>query len=411
MAARRTYGGGSVFYDGRRWVARIEAGWNPNGTRRRITVTGKTEAIVKAKLKAKQREIAKDGLPVAGMNSRTTVKTWSDAWWERRLKEKLSPDTINADRTGIQKWIIPTIGQRRLEDVSPADIRAVQDAQANTGLAASSIERTHFLLMKLLKDAVLEGYSVPQRSREVPGPGRNSTGRAAMPPTDALAVLKAARALPDYSRWVAAILQGLRPAEALGLTWDMIDFDTGTLTVAWQLKALPYNVPRDPSSGFRVARDYEAVQVAGTLHLVRPKSKAGWRRQPLTPWLERSLLEWRQIAPQSPMGIVWPRADGRPRDDKKDGAEWNMLVENADAWVYPDSGPRRRPFRYEARHTTATLLRAAKVDDTTITAIMGHSTILSTQAYLHTDIDRAREALTTIGNQLGLTPTPLQIEA
>jgi len=58
---------------------------------------------------------------------------------------------------------------------------------------------------------------------------------------------------------------------------------------------------------------------------------------------------------------------------------------------------------YEARHTAATLLLANGIDETTIKAILGHSTVLSTQAYLHADESRARAALEVSAKTVGLS--------
>ncbi len=67
----------------------------------------------------------------------------------------------------------------------------------------------------------------------------------------------------------------------------------------------------------------------------------------------------------------------------------------------PD-GRTRRPLLYEARHTAATLLLASGIDETTIKAILGHSSILSTQSYLHTDRTRTRAALAASARLVGL---------
>ena len=67
----------------------------------------------------------------------------------------------------------------------------------------------------------------------------------------------------------------------------------------------------------------------------------------------------------------------------------------------PD-GQTRRPLLYEARHTAATLLLASGIDETTIKAVLGHSSVLSTQAYLHTDRTRTRAALVASAEMLGL---------
>ncbi|MDR2722960.1 MAG: site-specific integrase [Cellulomonadaceae bacterium] len=387
----------------------IEAGYTASGSRRRISVTAKTEAECKRRLRDKQRKIDREGLPSSASADRVTVKAWVDVWLPQR-ERVVRPKTFATDASTLARWIVPTIGHKRLATLSPADRRAVMTAMEDGGLELSSLTRCHMLIGKMLTDAVAEGYSVPQRVREVPSPGMNAPDRDALAFDDALAILAVASKRPDASRWVAAMLQGVRPAEARGLPWDMVNFEADEITLAWQLQALPYKVKRDPSSGFRVPRGYEARQVDGALHLVRPKTRSGWRVVPMVPWMRTSLLAWREIAPESPYGLVWPQADGRPRRDGDDRAAWHAITDAAHVAVTEPNpvagGPEvigRRPDLYEARHTAATLLRAAKVDDATITAILGHATILSTKAYLHTDHTRKRRALESVAETLGLT--------
>ncbi|MPM95051.1 hypothetical protein SDC9_142202 [bioreactor metagenome] len=211
-----------------------------------------------------------------------------------------------------------------------------------------------------------------------------------------------AAARPDASRWVAALVEGLRPAEALGLTWDMIDLDAETLTLAWQLKALPYVEFRNPNSGFRVPRGFESRHLRGAYHLVRPKTRAGIRVIPLVPWLVDALRSWAGRAPASPSGLVWPRGDGTPRSAEFDRREWYEIAKQAEVTVTRPDGRARRPLLYEARHTAATLLLANGIDETTIKAVLGHSSVLSTQSYLHTDRTRTRSALAASAEMLGL---------
>src|SRR5690606_40016384 len=70
-------------------------------------------------------------------------------------------------------------------------------------------------------------------------------------------ILATATPRPDVSRWIAALLQGMRPAECRGLTWDAVDLDSGSIDVSWQMKPLPYKIPRDRASGFRVPTSEE----------------------------------------------------------------------------------------------------------------------------------------------------------
>lgn len=388
-----------------RWVGSYDAGWTKNGTRRRPRVIAATERGARQKLtEALRKQTAAEAPSVGGKPS---IKVWAERWLENRA-DTLRPKTWKTDRSQVANSIIPAIGHRRLDQLSPADIRAVHRYMETAGAAASSIQRAHVTLGKMLRDAMVEGYNVPQRVLLIEGPGVGNNDRVAIPLPDALAILRVASQRPDASRWVAALLQGMRPAECLGLTWDKVDFGSGQIDVSWQLQPLPYKVARDRSSGFRVPRGHEVRQLVDTMHLVKPKTKAGKRVIPLVPWMSAALLAWREVAPPSPHGLVWPGLDGGPQTDKDDRAVWYSICDAAQVAITeanPGEGPEvhgRLPDLYEARHTVATLLRAAGVDDATITAIMGHASILSTQAYLHTDQTRTLAALSSIAGTLGL---------
>lgn len=398
---QRGKGTGSIYLNARgQWVAAFEAGWSEHGKRRRITLKARTEVGARARLAEAQQLLAAEG-PSTSFGSRLTVKRWADLWLDERQRI-VRPGTYIADRSGVMRWIVPSIGHIQLESLVPADIRKVANAQEDAGLSLATMQRTHAVLTKLLTDAVAEGYRVPQRAREASRPISARSSRKALGVEAATKILTAALTRTNSTRWVAALLQGLRPAEALGLTWDMVDLDQETMTLAWQLKALPYVEARNPDSGFRVPRGFESRRIHGAYHLVRPKTNAGERVVPLIPWMVKALTEWKESAPRSPHGLVWPRDDGRPQTAADDRQEWYDLVDAADVTVTLDDGSQRRPLLYEARHTAATLLLANGVDETTIKSILGHSSVLSTQSYLHADQSRSRAALLASAVSMGL---------
>lgn len=396
---RRPHGTGSVYYDAARdrWVASYEAGFTATGARRRRRVTGRTKTIAQQKLVKAVRAAEAAEAPTTG--SRPTVKRWADQWLDTTSHD-LRPGTWNANRSLINNWIVPTIGHRRLADLTPGHVREVRTAILRAGLATSTAARAHAVLMWLLKDAVLEGHVVPKGAMLVVGPGVGENDRGDIPLPDALAILAAAATRPDSSRWVAAFLIGSRPAETLGLTWDRCDFERGTIDISWQLKPLPYNVPRDRTSGFRVPDDHEARHLHDAMHLVRPKTDKGKRAASME-GMAPLLLAWRTIAPESPHGLVWPRPDGRGRDDHDDRQQWRDLQDEAQVACI-DGTQGRRYDLYEARHTAATLRRALGADDETIMATLGHASILSSKAYLHSDNTRKREAQALVAEALGL---------
>lgn len=392
---RRPHGTGSVYYDPARdrWVGAYEAGWTTRGTRRRRKIYAATEKAARAKLVKALRE-TQDPTSTVG---RMTVKRWAEEWLDI-TQRRLRPATWATNRSTVGKWIIPTIGHKRLDTLTPADVRAVTRAMLDADLAPASAHRAQAILEKMLRDARSEGHTVPERVLDVEGPGASENDRDAIPTDDALALLAAAVDTPDETRWVAAFLEGMRQAECLGLTWECVDLERGLIDVSWQLKALPYNVPRDRSSGFRVPDGYVARHLVGATHLVRPKTAKGRRVIPLVPWMVDALTLWRTQAPESPHGLVWPAADGGPRRPETDRAAWYALQEAAG--VQHRSG---RPYvLHEIRHTSATLLRMGGADDQTITAILGHASILSTNAYLHTDQERVRAASALLAERLGL---------
>ncbi|GAA5143254.1 site-specific integrase [Nocardioides marinquilinus] len=393
---RRDYGTHSVYQraDGR-WYAAIDLGLTERGTRRRITVSAKTEPAVKVRLRERLREL--DEMGDTDLSTRTTVKQWADQWLPL-VERTLRPQPYIASRSAVRRWIVPTIGHKQLVKLTPRDIRAVADAQRAAGLTTSTQRRTHSVLRTLLTDAQQEGYAIPPRVLAVKAPDKAVSGRTDVPVELAIRLLGIAAELPHGSRWAAALLQGMRQGECLGLTWDQVDLERGLLVISWQLQPLPYRVARDRSSGFRVPDGYEARQLHGRLHLVRPKTKAGWRVIPLVPWMRSALLAWREIAPENPAGLVWPTAAGTPTLAKNDDEEWYALQTTAGEG-HPDG---RFYSIHEARHATATLLLEAGVDPTVITAILGHSSIVTSRGYMHVRVAPLADAMGKVADRLAL---------
>lgn len=390
----RNYGRGSVYQEANgRWVAALEAGWTTKGTRRRLRRIRRTKREALIALRDMERDLAETGAPEETTLANDSTKAWFEQWLTN-TQSSLSPSSWATNRSAVTQWIVPKIGHVKVSSLGAQHVRIVTNAVLDAGRAPSTAVRTHSVLLKGLSAALQEGHRVAPAVFHVPAPKVGETGRDAIPLDDALAILAAALDTDHAARWVAALLQALRPAEARGLTWDAIDLDAGTMDISWQLKPLPYKVRGDRDSGFRIPTGYDTVHLENAYHLVRPKTRSGRRLIPIVPWMHAALTDWqaKQTGP-NPHGLLWPADDGSPQTDKQDRREWQALLAEAEVPAYD---------LYAARHTAATLLRRAGVDDETIVAIMGHASILSTKAYLHTDTDRARQALEKVAQALQL---------
>jgi hypothetical protein len=242
------------------------------------------------------------------------------------------PKTHVTDK-GAVRYIVAAIGHRRLDQLTPADVRAVRTAVTDDGLSTSTALRYHGTLMRMLKKARDEGHDVAARVLAVRPPTKAVSDRRAIPLPDSLALLSVAAELGHGSRWVAALLQGMRQGECLGLTWEQVDLDAGSLTISWQLQALNYRDKSNRRAGFLIPDGYEVRQLEGRMHLVRPKSDAGWRVIPLVPWMVASLEAWRTAQAQNThprrseaaYNLVWPALDGSPADAVEDRDEWRTM--------------------------------------------------------------------------------------
>lgn len=60
------------------WIATVEAGWTERGTRRRRSVTAKTEAECKRRLRRLKQEVLAG--QAATPSAKLTIKRWADDW-------------------------------------------------------------------------------------------------------------------------------------------------------------------------------------------------------------------------------------------------------------------------------------------------------------------------------------------
>ena len=393
---RLAYGQGSFKWDESKqtWRGRLDLGTDGRGKRRSIEVTSKSEDYAWAKLE-EARKLVGHGKANQYAKAQMSVREWVERWLKRR-EHTVRPKTYSTEHGALTKWIIPNLGSRKLRNITGDDVREIEVWQREAGNSTTNARYIQRLFQQVLRDARADGYLVDDTALLAKIAKRAANAREALSVEQATRILQIAATQPMGSRWVAALLQGMRQGECLGLTWDCIDFEKKIIDVSWQLQELKYE---DKEAGVILIPDgYQARQLYGTYHLVRPKTARGQRLIPMVPWVEAALAQWREQAPPSRWGLVWCHPDGTPINSKQDLRAWKKL--QAEAGVEKSPG---KPFvLHEARNTCATLLLEAGVDPEIIKAILGHSSIVTSRAYMRVNQDMTRAALEKVAARLQL---------
>lgn len=391
MRRVQTLGVGSEYKqkDGR-WVYAITVGYNGQGHQIRRKVTAKT----REKLRLKRRTL----METLWTDQETTgqkTSTWLEHWLTRTVFHEVSPRVYANYRSIINRHLTPAIGGYRLGELGAEEVREALDATRDKGVSERTVQITYGVLSRALRQAVAEGLIDRNPCDAVPRP------RAVSQPRQALSVVEARRVLhtaPDHplgSLFTTLLLSGTRKAEALGLEGERIS--GGMLDVSWQLQEIPWShgdkcrcdsePPRHCTDRrHSIPPGYEARELNGAQMLVRPKTSSSTRVLPLIGHLSKAL----EGAPGR--GLVWTN-DTLPLRGRDVKRAWSELL--SDAGV-------AQVDLHSARHTTASLLLEAGVSPEVISQILGHSSVVSTQAYMHVGLGQKVAAMRDLDSLLGL---------
>lgn len=415
VTARRRPGEGSYFYVASKGLHtyRLDLGVDPRtGKRAYKEVASKDQARALAKFNELRDQRRTFGTVTRNV---PTVEKYLNRWVSEL---KLKPTTLRSYSGMIRLYLVPILGKKKLDALTPRDIKHLHRTMDAQGCSVHNVLGAHRVLSAALSDAVSDELVMRNVAAVVDRPSLKGTSkRHAMSTADVGVFLLANAEDRLIARYLTAFLTGERQGECLGLEWDRVTLDPetgeGTADVSWQLQRLYYRhgcadapVAGDkypcgkkragscPKAELDVPEDFEYRQLHGGLCLTRPKSDASTRLVPLHPALVRALLVRRegQVAGEpNPHNLVFTTPEGAPIDPSKDNAAWHAALTRAKLPSIP---------LHNARHTAITHLRGAKADRDTIKDLVGHSTIATASTYLDRDMDAMREAILDLGKRL-----------
>ena len=245
MAKKRANGEGNIRKrkDGR-WEGRYTAGYHPETGKRIIkNVLGKTQAEVKEKL-VKAIEDSK-ALDVVHTDE-YTVAEWLRLWYELYAKPNIRSTTADSYRLGIEKHVIPRIGDIKLNKLTSREIQKMyKDLQENgrlrksqkskqPGLSNSTVRGIHMMLHNALDRAVKERLILRNPTEDCIIPKIQKQEMKILHPEDMKAYLEAADKRGVLPMFYLELVTGLRKGELTVLLWSDLDMEHCTISISKQ---------------------------------------------------------------------------------------------------------------------------------------------------------------------------------
>jgi integrase len=383
--------------------------YRPDGTRVRKFVYGKTRNEVAQKLTEIQQK-TRQGIPAA--TSAMSLADYLTYWLAAVASVRLKPSTFTSYEIMARLYITPRLGRKRLNRLSPADVRLFLAHFKNDCLCClrgldtarpegeraccakgkccqrrpseRTVQYVHSVLRSALQQAVREELIARNVARIVETP---TVTRQEVQPLDSSEVrllLKAARPHRLFALWLLLVSTGLRRGEVLALTWGDIDFERRQLRVRRNLQRikqeLVFGTPKTARSLRTISLPERCVRELRAHRTAQhsERAAAGDRWDPLS---------------HQPAGLVFTTPTGRPTDPRSLNRMLTVLCRTANV---------RRVRVHDLRHTCASLLLEQGVDARTIMETLGHSTISMTlDTYAHVMDSTLRAAAERMNDVLG----------
>lgn len=368
---RNRNGEGSVFQVAEwKWVAKICTGIQPDGKPILKQFSGKTEAVVRKKL----REFKKSLEFIVGHKPNgETVKAYFTRWLRDYQYNKLKPASYDRLESTVMNHIIPNLGTLKMDKVTRDHIQQLMNQlYKKQKLSYSSVKKVYVALNAgykhaLMTDDVLKnpcvGVVLPdskERTKQVLSLSKEEVKRI----KEELAKTKNnGDPLYYYSDVFLLILNtGLRMGEALSLRWDDVDLKNRTITIN---KNQIMTKKRDADGN--VLGGYELRTQNST------KTASGNRIVPINHSASIALQKLK-MGNATPYVIV----------NSKDNLVLPSDLERAFHVVLRNAGVKDDYGIHVLRHTFASMLFAKSVDIKIVSQLLGHSTVKITyDTYVH----------------------------
>lgn len=350
------------------WVGSLSLGSHA-GKRHRRDVYAATKQEAMAKLRDLQQRAGQ--LPDSPA---LTVGAWLERWLTL-IESTVEPNTLIPYRRHVRLHLAPRIGGSKLLKFRPADVEHLYSRLLKDGMSGAMVRKVGTTLSVALNHAVRSSLIPANPTASVRRPKAVKPDIEILDATQFAALVKACRGVRLGPLFLLMLDSGVRPGEALALTWKDVDFDAGRISVTKSLEEIggKFRVkkPKTASSIRQIDVSHRTIAALATHRKTMLKEGRNVRTGPIFIGLRGGFLATTNIY----------------RDSFK------PLLEKAGLPLVS---------LHALRHTCATMLLAANVNPKIVSERLGHSSITITMdTYSHCLPGMQRGAADVMGKAMG----------
>ena len=227
------------------WEITVDTGRDPSTGKRRRHFESVRGSKKDAQLRLAELMVTIEQGTYIKQNRYTTLEAWLRQWLDGHALSNLAAKTRDSYKHELLKYVIPSLGNVRLNELRPHHIQQyITKALTHGrrlkagGLSHRTVQYHYRILSKSLDDAIKMGLIMFNPCKGISPPRPSRTNIPTLGPDELNKLISAIKESSYYLYYYTLLLTGLRRSELLALKWNEVDLDQATVYVSHSLHRL-----------------------------------------------------------------------------------------------------------------------------------------------------------------------------